>query len=90
MANEIERRYGTKGLHGLSLHPGVISETNISRHVEPAFIAQIMSNPDIVRILKNHEQGAVTTVLAAIDKEWEGKDGKYLEEAEEAKRGEDD
>jgi hypothetical protein len=90
MANEIERRYGAKGLHGLSLHPGVIGETNISRHVGPAFVAQIMSNSDIVRILKNHEQGAATTVLAAIGKEWEGKGGKCLEDAEEAKRGEDD
>jgi hypothetical protein len=49
-----------------------------------------MSNPDIVRILKNHEQDAATTVLAAISKEREGEGGKYLEEAEEAKRGEDD
>jgi hypothetical protein len=36
------------------------------------------------------EQGAATTVLAAVGKEWENKGGKYLEACEEAKRGVDD
>jgi len=90
MANGIERRYGAKGLHGISLHPGAIGETKISRHMGPEFLAQIMSNPYLVSIFKTHEQGAATTVLAAIGKEWEGKGGKYLEDAEEAKRGQDD
>jgi NAD(P)-dependent dehydrogenase (short-subunit alcohol dehydrogenase family) len=90
MANEIERRYGTQGLHGLSLHPGAIGRTKMSRHVEPAFVAKLMSDPYVVSIAKSREQGAATTTLAAIGKEWEGKGGKYLEDADEAKRGEDD
>ena len=51
------------------------------------FVAQIMANPELVKILKSPEQGAATTIYAAISKEWEGKGGKYLEDAEEAKRG---
>lgn len=90
MANEIERRYGANGLHGLSLHPGAIGETKMSRHMGPEFVANIMSDPYLVSILKSHEQGAATTVLAAVGKDWEGTGGKYLEDAEEAKRGKDD
>jgi NAD(P)-dependent dehydrogenase (short-subunit alcohol dehydrogenase family) len=90
MANEIERRYATRGLHGLSLHPGSIGNTKMSRYMGPEFVAQIMSNPYLVSILKSHEQGAATTVLAAIGREWEGKGGKYLEDCEEAQRGQDD
>lgn len=89
MANEIDRRYGHKGLHATSLHPGAIN-TNISRNIGAEFVAQIMSNPDVVKILKSTEQGAATTVIAAVGKDWEGKGGKYLENCEEAKRGPDD
>ena len=41
-------------------------------------------------MLKNPEQGAAMTVLAAIGEDWESKGGKYLEDCEEAQRGEDD
>ena len=89
LANEIDRRYGSKGLHATSLHPGGIS-TNISRNLGPEFVRYIMSNEAIVKILKSPEQGAATTVVAAIGKEWENKGGKYLEDCEEAQRGRDD
>ena len=89
LAYEIDRRYGSKGLHATSVHPGGIS-TNISRHVGPEFVEYIMSNEAIVKILKSPEQGAATTVIAAIGKEWENKGGKYLEDCEEAQRGKDD
>lgn len=36
--------------------------------------------PEIQRFLKNTEQGAATTVYAAISRDWEGKGGKYLED----------
>ena len=89
LANEINRRYGSKGVHATSLHPGGIG-TNISRHLGPEFVASITSNETLVKILKSPEQGAATTVVAAIGKEWENKGGKYLEDCEEAQRGEDD
>ena len=89
LANEIDRRYGSTGLRATSLHPGGIA-TNISRHVGPGFVDNLMANEYIVKILKSPEQGAATTVLAAIGKEWENNGGKYLENCEEAQRGKDD
>jgi NAD(P)-dependent dehydrogenase (short-subunit alcohol dehydrogenase family) len=89
MANELERRYGHKGLHGLSIHPGVV-HTNIPRHLGSEFVEQLMKDENILKILSTSEQGAATTVLAAVGKEWEGKGRKYLEYCEEAKRGIDD
>ena len=89
LANEIDHRYGSEGLHATSVHPGGIG-TNISRHLGPEFVQYITSNEAIVKILKSLEQGAATTVVAAIGKEWENKGGKYLEDCEEAQRGKDD
>ena len=89
LANEIDRRYGDRGLHATSLHPGGVG-TNISRHLGPDFVQYIMSNEAIVKILKSPEQGAATTVIVAVGKEWENKGGKYLEDCQESQRGEDD
>ncbi|KAF7912690.1 uncharacterized protein EAF01_001711 [Botrytis porri] len=89
MANEIDRRYGRQGLHATSLHPGAI-DTNISRHVGSEWVTQVMSNEKVRKALKSVEQGAATTVVAAVGKDWEGKGGKYLENCGEAERGQDD
>lgn len=88
MANELDRRYGHKGLHATSLHPGGI-DTKLSRHMSREFVEQIINDEKISKTLKSPEQGAATAVLAAVGKEWEDKGGKYLEDCEEAKRGED-
>ena len=89
MATELDRRYGHRGLHATSLHPGGIN-TSLSRHLGPEFVEKIVNNKDIAKILKTAEQGAATTVLAAVGKEWENKGGRYLEDCREAERGEDD
>lgn len=89
MANELDRRYGSKGLHATSLHPGAIN-TGLARHLDEAFVQQILIHEKIVEVLKSVEQGAATTVLAAVGREWEGRGGKYLEDCEEAERGADD
>lgn len=65
-----------EGMHATSLHPGNIL-TNLLRHVD---MSGIKLNGDAKKTLKSPEQGAATTVWAAIGKEWEGKGGKYLEE----------
>ncbi|RAO73390.1 uncharacterized protein BHQ10_009402 [Talaromyces amestolkiae] len=87
MANEIERRYGQNGLHATSVHPGGIA-TNISRNVSPEIVAMIMEK--LKHVLKSTEQGAATTVIAAIGTEWESKGGRYLEDCAESQRGPDD
>ncbi|KAL4866013.1 hypothetical protein BDV12DRAFT_210736 [Aspergillus spectabilis] len=89
MANEIERRYGSQGLHALSLHPGAIN-SGIARHIGQGFVDMLLSDENVVRVLKSPEQGAATTVVAAVGREWEGRGGKYLEDCEEAETGIDD
>ncbi|KAJ3954477.1 hypothetical protein N0V92_009023 [Colletotrichum tropicale] len=87
-SNEIERRFGSQGLHSLSLHPGSIM-TNMSA-VQPvdveaakAAMGEELSNK-MMSILKNPAQGAATTVYAAVSKEWEGRGGRYLSDCVEA------
>lgn len=80
MANEIERRYGNQNLHAFSLHPGGIW-TGLQVHVQDA-IEQWLKNPDVETGMKSAEQGAATTLFAALDKSLEGKGGLYLEDCE--------
>jgi NAD(P)-dependent dehydrogenase (short-subunit alcohol dehydrogenase family) len=76
-ANEIERRYGSQGLHALSLHPGTI-ETRLGRYLPPEPPRKEGTLPEYWEFYKSPEQGAATTVYAAIGKEWEGVGGKFL------------
>jgi hypothetical protein len=50
----------------------------------------MLEDKALARSLKNPEQGAATTVWAAIGKEWANKGGKYLADCAEAERGNDD
>ncbi|SPJ73841.1 related to reductases [Fusarium torulosum] len=74
MANEIERRYGASHLHATSVHPGIV-HTGLTRHMPPdAFEGMDHLWP----VMKGTEQGAATTVWAAVGKDWEQEGGKYL------------
>ena len=81
-AIQIERRYGSQGLHGLSLHPGGIM-TPLARHMAEEDL-KAFGTPDKQRMFKSPEQGAATTVWAAVAPDWEGKGGKYLEDCRDA------
>jgi NAD(P)-dependent dehydrogenase (short-subunit alcohol dehydrogenase family) len=81
MTNYIERQYGSKGLHGLAVHPGTIF-TDLGRHLTEADFAMLgQMIPNLDKIAKSPEQGAATSILAAIGKDYNGKGGIYLEEA---------
>ncbi|KAJ5337130.1 NAD(P)-binding protein [Penicillium brevicompactum] len=87
MTNEIERRHGSKGLHGLSLMPGGIF-TGLQRHVDPETLKQWGSSEPVLggqKYGKSPAQGAATTMTAAFGKEWKGKGGVYLEDCQEAR-----
>jgi NAD(P)-dependent dehydrogenase (short-subunit alcohol dehydrogenase family) len=77
MANEIERRFGVAGVHGLSLHPGIIA-TGLSRFVPQEQVAAMLSDENILRGLKSAEQGAATILYAAVDGDWEEEGGGIL------------
>jgi NAD(P)-dependent dehydrogenase (short-subunit alcohol dehydrogenase family) len=81
MANYIDRTYGRQGLHVWSLQPGGIA-SNLVRVSEEEKQA-IYSNPAIFPWVKTPEQGAATSVWAAIAKDLEGKGGRYLESMQE-------
>ncbi|OJJ49117.1 hypothetical protein ASPZODRAFT_60314 [Penicilliopsis zonata CBS 506.65] len=83
MMNEIERRYGPRGLHGLSVHPGEIF-TGLQKFVSQELLDE-WHKPEMIRFVKSVEQGAATTVLAAVGRQWEGKGGVYLEDCQEGK-----
>ncbi|KAM5386506.1 hypothetical protein ACJZ2D_000469 [Fusarium nematophilum] len=81
MANEIERRYGSKGLHATSVHPGAVLTQKLSEQVEASDGG--MQSPAIALYMKSIAQGAATSVWAAVGKEWETRGGRYLAEVSE-------
>jgi NAD(P)-dependent dehydrogenase (short-subunit alcohol dehydrogenase family) len=87
MANEIERRYGSSGVHAISLHPGTCW-TDLGQYLPAEYLAQF-SNGSVEQWkldgMKNPAQGAATTVWAAVGNEFEGKGGKYLDSMTEAR-----
>jgi NAD(P)-dependent dehydrogenase (short-subunit alcohol dehydrogenase family) len=82
MANSIDRLYGSKGIHALSLHPGGIY-TGLQIHVSEK-IREMWAGPEVQKAFKSIEQGAATQVYAAVSKDWEGKGGRYLEDCDES------
>ncbi|KAK7424414.1 hypothetical protein QQX98_000379 [Neonectria punicea] len=80
-ANELDRRYGSSGLHAWSLHPGGIF-TPLQKYIPNS--EEIMATPAVQRMLKNPQQGSDTSVWAAVAKELEGKGGRYLEDVSES------
>ena len=84
-ASEIQRRYGTNGIHGLSVHPGLI-QTPLLRHIrDEPFAQEFIDNPETNDLWKSPEQGAATGVWAAVGKECNEMGGRYLEDCSEAK-----
>ncbi|KAJ5093783.1 hypothetical protein N7456_009644 [Penicillium angulare] len=89
MANEIDRRYGSRGLHAISLHPGLIA-TGLVQNLPKEELGAMMQNEAMLKMQKSLEQGAATTLWAAVSKELEGKGGLYLSDCAVAPNGQDD
>jgi NAD(P)-dependent dehydrogenase (short-subunit alcohol dehydrogenase family) len=80
-ANELDRRYGSQGVHAWAVHPGLIF-TGLMTNVDQAMLDHWNSDPTVKNVTKSVEQGAATTVWAATAKALEGQGGKYLEECQ--------
>lgn len=76
-ANHIDRVCGPRGVHALSVHPGIIL-TNLASFLSEEERRAIEANEKIRAHMATAEQGAATTVWAAAGDVWEGKGGKYL------------
>lgn len=77
MANQIERLYGSRGIHGYSVMPGGII-TPLQKHIQED-IEWAKKDQRTSNWMKSPEQGSATTVFAAVARELEGKGGVYLE-----------
>jgi NAD(P)-dependent dehydrogenase (short-subunit alcohol dehydrogenase family) len=81
-ARQFDRLYAAEGVHAYSLHPGVIF-TNLMRHIpheEQQALGWLNDDAALRQRLKNIEQGASTTVYAAIAHELDNHGGEYLED----------
>lgn len=78
-ANEIQRRFGDRGLTANSLHPGALMATSIGRSSALAKIAITLFRP----FSKPLTCGAATSVYVATAPELEGVGGKYFEDCRE-------
>ncbi|RGP80047.1 hypothetical protein FLONG3_1818 [Fusarium longipes] len=87
MANEIERRYGPKGIHAISAAPSLVA-TGIGRHIPQEVMMSHIG--DKLHEIQSIEQAASTSLLAAVGKDFEGKGGVYLTNCSVAERGEND
>ncbi|EXK27040.1 oxidoreductase [Fusarium oxysporum f. sp. melonis 26406] len=83
-AREIEKRFGASGIHSWAVHPGSIA-TELQRHVSDELKQKWADDKEGAKLWKSTEQGAATTVLAAVSPELEGKGGLYLEDTQVAK-----
>jgi NAD(P)-dependent dehydrogenase (short-subunit alcohol dehydrogenase family) len=88
MANKIERHYSSRGLHATSVHPGMIA-TALLRYIDPAMVEAFKKDKKLYKSIKSPEQGAATTVWAAIGQDWEKKGGEYLANCGKTTRGND-
>lgn len=92
MASEIERRYGDRGVHAWSVHPGGILETAFLANsgYDDATIDQFVSTWPKT-LFKSNDQGAATQVWAAVSNDVldEAARGKFLEEVSVSKAKDD-
>lgn len=66
MTNAITRYYSSEGITGLAVHPGGISSTGLFKHVSVDDLASVGDPEAMARSFKSTEQGAATTVWAAV------------------------
>jgi NAD(P)-dependent dehydrogenase (short-subunit alcohol dehydrogenase family) len=85
-SNALHRRYSSQNLLSTSVHPGGIVEgSNLAVHVSEETKQAMFGDEATLRTFKSREQGAATTVYAAVSEEWAGKGGRYLSSCVEQK-----
>jgi NAD(P)-dependent dehydrogenase (short-subunit alcohol dehydrogenase family) len=81
-AVEAQRRWGADGITANAVHPGAILESNLARHIDPAYLEQLRTSG--VYRYKTLQQGAATSVLVATWPPLDGQGGHYFEHGNEA------
>ena len=80
MTTQIERLYGSQGLHGNSVHPGAFESPNLQKHSDQEMKA-VREDKRAQKYMTSLEQACATSVYGAVSRELEGKGGLYLEGA---------
>ncbi|KAL3483006.1 short-chain dehydrogenase [Aspergillus germanicus] len=80
MTTQIERLFGSHGIHGYSVHPGAFRSPNLQKYSEVE-MEGIMNDKTMQRYLTSSEQACATSVYGATSSELEGRGGLYLEGA---------
>ena len=73
-ANELQRRHGDDGIMAASLHPGALVTTDIGRGSVLTRVGMALASP----FTKSPDQGAATSVVAAVAPNREALAGQYL------------
>ena len=81
-AVEATKRWASEGITANAVHPGGISATNLSRHMDPEALAGVLASGTFTD--KTVEQGAATSVLVATSPLLDGIGGRYFEDCHEA------
>lgn len=76
MARSLQRRYGDRGLVACALHPGTLITTDIGRHSAVVGLLVKLVSP----FTRTPEQGAATTVWAAVHEPAAELAGRYLKD----------
>ena len=91
-AVEATRRWRVSGITANAVHPGAILETNLTRHMDPEYVAQLRASATYGETFdgsqlsyKTLEQGAATSVLVATSPLLDGVGGRYFEDCNEAR-----
>lgn len=74
MANEIERRYGSRSLHATSLIPGA-NLTPLQQHLDSEVRERFLDNKWLMKVIVRVEQGMACSARVAVGKSWEEKRG---------------
>jgi hypothetical protein len=83
-AVEASRQWASDGIFTNAVHPGGITATNLSRHLEPSTLSRIRSSGTFTD--KTLQQGAATSVLVATSPFLDGVGGRYFEDCNETMR----
>lgn len=76
------QRWGGDGITANAIHPGVILDTNLSRHMAPGVLTSLLATRTFHA--KTLEQGAATSVLVGTSPQLKGIGGRYFEDCNEA------
>ncbi|RSM05048.1 hypothetical protein CEP52_006486 [Fusarium oligoseptatum] len=81
MTNQLERLYGSHGLHTYTLHPGAFISPNLQKFSRAETEALSQGDDRLKKYMMSQDQACATTIYGAISGELEGQGGLYLEGA---------